>query len=110
MSPFFCFSPSWAAFWSDVDSSRIVRILLLEEHKHTDVFITVYFTLRPHKCKKKKKKSPVVDFVGCWEAFSGPVEETVKKDKAGESGPAPHDGLEGEACIVDQLGRGQDTH
>lgn len=51
MSPFFCFSPSWAAFWSDVDSSRIVRILLLEEHKHTDVFITVYFTLRPHKKK-----------------------------------------------------------
>lgn len=47
---------------------------------------------------------PVVNLVRCWKTFSGPVEETVEKDKPGETGPHPHDHMEGDTCIIDQLG------
>ena len=86
-------------------------------YKSTDTrmcSLTLHFALRPRKCPKRVPTTgmhwPVVDFVGRREAFFGPVKQTVEKDKAGKSGPAPHDGLEGEACIVDQLGREQDRH
>lgn len=62
--------------------------------------------LTPHK--SGRCAVPVVDFIGGWEAFCGPVEETVKKDEAGETGPPPHDRPEGEACVVDELGGGRD--
>lgn len=55
--------------------------------------------------EQRPPHQPVVYFFRCWEAFCGPVEETVEEDEAGEPRPHPHDHVEGHACIIDQLGR-----
>lgn len=51
-SPFFCFSLSSVAFWSDEAISCIVRILLSEDHKHTQMCQIPLTMLTPHKCSR----------------------------------------------------------
>lgn len=57
-------------------------------------------------CVAGKRHRPVVHLVRCREAFRGPVKEAVEKDEPGKTSPRPHDHVEGDACIVDELGRG----
>lgn len=86
-------------------------IINTQKHTHIEVEVKVRSS-DEHACALVSSRdkainwrshSPVVYLVGGWEAFSGPVEETVEEDEPGKACPNPHDHVEGHTCIVDDL-------